>query len=301
MQDLNDFYYFAEVVAHGGFAAASRALNIPKSKLSRRIAQLEQRLDTRLIERSTRRFRVTEVGQAFYERCRTVLVDAESAEAVVAEARGEAQGLVRFSCPVGLVEPIQPVISAYLKDHPKVRLQMLATNKVVDLIEEEIDVALRARTTPETDVSLIMRTLATTHAILVASPEMAATIPPDADISDLTLSPTLSIVGGVADGAWTLVGPDGEVRRIRHTPRLSCGELTSVRSAAVDGVGVALLPERLCRTELAEGRLVQVFAPWRSPEGAVYLVFTGRRGLPPAVRIFIDYLARFFRENEQWR
>ncbi len=301
MQDLNDFYYFAEVVAHGGFAAASRALNIPKSKLSRRIAQLERRLEARLIERSTRRFRVTEVGQAFYERCRTVLVDAESAEAVVAEARGEAQGLVRFSCPVGLVEPIQPVISAYLKDHAKVRLQMLATNKVVDLIEEEIDVALRARTTPETDASLIMRTLATTHAILVASPELAATIPPDADIADMTMAPTLSIVGGVADGAWTLVGPDGEVRRIRHTPRLSCGELTSVRSAAVDGLGVALLPERLCRTELAEGRLVQVFAPWRSPEGAVYLVFTGRRGLPPAVRIFIDYLARFFRENERWR
>jgi DNA-binding transcriptional LysR family regulator len=122
MQDLNDFYYFAEVVAHGGFAAAGRALNIPKSKLSRRIAQLEQRLDARLIERSTRRFRVTEVGQAFYERCRTLLMDAESAEAVVAEARGEPQGVVRFSCPIGLVEPLQPLIAAYLEDHPKVRL-----------------------------------------------------------------------------------------------------------------------------------------------------------------------------------
>jgi DNA-binding transcriptional LysR family regulator len=301
MQDLNDFYYFAEVVAHGGFAAASRALSIPKSKLSRRIAQLERRLDTRLIERSTRRFRVTEVGQAFYERCRTVLVEAESAEAVVAEARGEAQGLVRFSCPVGLVEPIQPVINAYLKHHPKVRLHILATNKVVDLIEEEVDVALRARTTPETDANLIMRTLATTHAILVASPELAAAIAPDADISTLTGLPTLGIVGGVVDGAWTLVAPDGDVRRLRHTPRLTCGELTSVRSAAIDGVGIALLPERLCRAELVEGRLVQVFSPWRSPEGAVYLVFTSRRGLPPAVRVFIDYLARFFRENEQWR
>jgi len=301
MQDLNDFYYFAEVVTHGGFAAASRALGIPKSKLSRRIAQLEHRLDARLIERSTRRFRVTEVGQAFYERCRAMLVDAESAEAVVAEARGEAQGLVRFSCPVGLLEPIQPVITAYLKHHPKVRLQILATNKVVDLIEEEIDVALRARTTPETDASLVMRTLATTHAVLVASPELAAAIAPEADISDLTGLPTLSIIGGVADGAWTLIAPDGEVRRLRHTPRLSCGELTSVRSAAVDGVGIALLPERLCRAELAEGRLVQVFSPWRSPDGAVYLVFTSRRGLPPAVRIFIDYLARFFRDNERWR
>jgi DNA-binding transcriptional LysR family regulator len=301
MQDLNDFYYFAEVVAHGGFAAAGRALNIPKSKLSRRIAQLEQRLDARLIERSTRSFRVTEVGQAFYERCRAVLADAESAQAVVAEARGEAQGLVRFSCPVGLVEPIQPLINAYLRDHPKVRLQILATNKVVDLIEEEVDVALRARTTPETDASLIMRTLATTHAILVASPTLAAGLAPDADISDLAVTPTLGLIGATAEAAWTLVAPDGEVSRLRHTPRLSCGELSSVRSAAIDGLGVALLPERLCRAELAEGRLVQVFAPWRSPEGAVYLVFTGRRGLPPAVRILIDHLARFFREHETWR
>jgi DNA-binding transcriptional LysR family regulator len=301
MQDLNDFYYFAEVVAHGGFAAAGRALNIPKSKLSRRIAQLETRLDARLIERSNRRFRVTEVGQAFYERCRNVLVDAESAEAVVAQARGEPQGLVRFSCPVGLVEPIQPVVTAYLKDHPKVRLQILATNKVVDLIEEEIDVALRARTTPETDASLIMRTLATTHAILVASPELAATMPTDADISELTRAPTLSIGGFGVEGVWTLVAPDGEVRQIRHTPRLSCGELISVRLAAMDGLGFALLPERLCRAELADGRLVQVFSSWRSPEGSVYLVFTSRRGLPPAVRIFIDYLAKFFRENESWR
>ena len=299
MQDLNDFYYFAEVVAHGGFAAAGRALNIPKSKLSRRIAQLEQRLEARLIERSTRRFRVTEVGQAFYERCRAVLIDAESAEAVVAQARGEAQGLVRFSCPVGLVEPIQPLITAYLTDHPKVRLQILATNKVVDLIEEEIDVALRARTTPETDASLIMRTLATTHAILVASPSLAATLAPDADIGELTKAPTLSVGGG--DGLWTLVAADGEVRRIGHAPRFSCGELVGVRLAAVDGLGIALLPERLCRAELADGRLVQVFSPWRSPEGAVYLVFTSRRGLPPAVRIFIDYLAKFFRENETWR
>jgi len=146
-----------------------------------------------------------------------------------------------------------------------------------------------------------MRTLATAHGILVASPELAATISPEADISDLVNAPTLSILGGAADGFWTLVNPDGEVRQIRHTPRLACGELTSLRSAAVDGVGLALLPERLCRSELEDGRLVQVFAPWRSPEGAIYLVFTGRRGLPPSVRIFIDYLARFFRENERWR
>jgi DNA-binding transcriptional LysR family regulator len=145
-----------------------------------------------------------------------------------------------------------------------------------------------------------MRTLATTHAILVASPELAATISPDAAIEELTQSPTLS--GGVGvEGIWTLVAPDGEVRRIRHTPRLSCGELTSIRSAAIEGLGLALLPERLCRIEVAEGRLVQVFAPWRSAEGTLYLVFTARRGLPPAVRIFIDYIAKFFRENESWR
>ena len=120
--DLNDYAYFAEVVAHGGFAAAGRALREPKSKLSRRIAGLEERLGLRLIERSSRRFRVTDTGQAFYERCRAMLAEAEQAEALVMQARAEPHGRIRFSCPTGMIEAISGLISSFLARYPKVRL-----------------------------------------------------------------------------------------------------------------------------------------------------------------------------------
>jgi DNA-binding transcriptional LysR family regulator len=144
--DLNDLFYFAEVVSHGGFAAAGRALREPKSKLSRRIAALEARLGVRLIERSSRRFRVTDVGQSFHDRCKAMIAEAEGAEAIVAEAQSEPHGLLRMSCPTGLVEPISGLLNQFLERYPKVRLQLIATDRPVDLIDERIDVALRVRT-----------------------------------------------------------------------------------------------------------------------------------------------------------
>src|SRR5580693_6850831 len=129
MPDVNDYVLFAEVAAHGGFAAASRALRIPKSTLSRRIAALEARLGVRLIERSTRRFRVTEVGEAFYERCRAIALDVEQAEAVVSDALGEPHGAVRCSCPLGLIETLSSTFAGFLSAHPKARLQLLATDR----------------------------------------------------------------------------------------------------------------------------------------------------------------------------
>ena len=157
--DLNDYAYYAGVVAHGGFAAAGRALREPKSKLSRRIAALEARLGVRLIERSSRRFRVTEVGQAFYERCRAMIEEVERADAIVAEAQAEPHGRVRFSCPTGLIEVIEPIVIAYMARYPKVRLQLVATDRPVDLIEERIDLALRVRVALTSDAALTMRSL----------------------------------------------------------------------------------------------------------------------------------------------
>src|SRR3954453_17995785 len=145
MQDLNDYALFAAVILHGGFASAGRAVGMPKSTLSRRIATLEARLGIRLIERSSRRFRVTEIGQAFNDRCRAMLAEAEQAEALVVQAQSEPQGQVRFSCPHGLVEVLSSGLPAFLARYPKVRLQVIATDRAVDLIAERIDLALRVR------------------------------------------------------------------------------------------------------------------------------------------------------------
>jgi len=289
--DLNDLFYFAKVVAHGGFAAAGRALREPKSKLSRRVAGLEARLGVRLIERSSRRFRVTDVGRSFYERCTAMLAEAERAEALVAEAQSEPHGLIRMSCPTGLVEPITALVTQFLAQYPKVRLQLIALDRPVDLIEERIDVALRVRTSLEGDASLTMRSLGNSVRILVASPQLANRI---SIVDDLATQPTLSTTDDQGEVNWFLETDDGRTHTLRHEPRIGCADFSAVRAAALAGLGVALLPDHTCRQALAEGKLVRVLPAWRGMKGLVHLVFTTRRGLPPAVRKFIDGLAAGF-------
>lgn len=293
MPDLNDYLLYAAVVTHGGFAPASRALRQPKSTLSRRIAQLETRLGVRLIERTTRRFRVTQVGQAFYERCRIVALDVEQADAVAAEAKSEPHGLIRFSCPTGLVETLSATLPQFLARFPKVRLQVIAVDRAVDLIDERIDVALRVRTVLATDAALTMRTLGRSRRILVAGPQLAARCR-DLEIDQLSTLPTLSPTDQSGELVWDFLGPDGATRSVRHEPRMTCGDFLALRDAAAANTGVAFLPDHVCKADLINGRLVQVFPDWRSEDGIVHIVFTTRRGLPPAVRAFIDHLAAVF-------
>jgi DNA-binding transcriptional LysR family regulator len=289
--DLNDFAYFAEVVGHGGFAAAARMLREPKSKLSRRIAGLEARLGLRLIERSSRRFRVTEVGQAFYERCRAILAEAEQAEALVTQAQAEPHGRIRFSCPTGMVMEVSGLMTSFLARYPKVRLQLVAIDRPVDLIEERIDVALRVRSVLASDAALTMRSLGKSTRILVACPQLAGRL---RTLDDLAMLPTLAASDEEAPAEWHLETDDGQAHMLRHEPRMGCGDFAAVREAAVAGLGVALLPNHLCRDALAQGRLVHVLSEWRGHRGIVHLVFTTPRGLPRAVRAFIDHLAAGF-------
>lgn len=289
--DLNDYAYFAEVVAHGGFAPAGRALREPKSKLSRRIAGLEARLGMRLIERSSRRFRVTDTGQAFYERCRAILAEAEQAEALVLQAQAEPHGRVRFSCPTGMVAPIGGLIASFLARYPKVRLQLVATDRAVDLIEERIDLALRVRVSLTSDAALTMRSLGTSTRILVAAPQLASGI---GTVGQLAAVPALSTDDAADDLEWSLESAGGARQAVRVVPRMGCEDMAAVRDAAIAGLGVAILPDHVCRDALRAGTLVRVLPEWRGLQGIVHLVFTTRRGLPPAVRALIDHLAANF-------
>lgn len=289
--DLNDYAYFAEVVAHGGFAAAGRALREPKSKLSRRVAGLEQRLGLRLIERSSRRFRVTDTGQAFYERCRAILAEAEQAEALVMQAQAEPHGRIRFSCPTGMVEPISGLIASFLLRYPKVRLQLVATDRAVDLIAERVDLALRVRAGLTSDAALTMRSLGKSTRILVASPQLAGRI---GTIDQLAQLPALATNDAADDLEWHLETEAGRTHALRVEPRLGCEDMAAVRNAAIDGLGVAILPDHVCYEALKAGRLVRILPEWRGVQGIVHLVFTTRRGLPPAVRALIDHLAAGF-------
>jgi len=295
MHDLNDLFYFGQVVAHGGFAPAGRTLRIPKSKLSRRVAQLEKRLGARLIERSSRRFRVTEIGKAFYEQCQTAIHAAERAEAIVAASLTEPQGMVRFACPTGLVEVVSPLLPDFLTMYPRASIQIVASDRPVDLIAERIDVALRVRVKLDTDAALTMRTLGHSRRILLASPSLANAIRAQ-DIASLAALPTISTSDDGNEVTWTLEGPNGQVHAHTHAPRLSCTDFSAAREAAIAGLGVTFLPDHTCAASLKSGTLVRVFPDWRGRQGIVHLVFTTRTGLPPLVRAWIDHLASRFRD-----
>lgn len=297
MQDLNDLFYFSEVVTHGGFAAAGRALNLPKSKLSRRVAQLEARLGARLIERSSRSFRVTDIGRAFFERCRNALSEVERAEALVAAAHAEPRGTVRFSCPTGLMDVVAQLLPSFLARFPLVNVRVLATDRAVDLIAEHIDLALRVRTRLDTDAALTMRTLAKSRRILIGSPKLANTVVDMQDIGGLAALPTLSSSDAPGNIVWDLEDQAGRQHSFSHEPRIACGNFYALREAALAGLGVALLPDHACVDALREGQLVRLFPQWSGREGIVHLVFTTRTGLPLHVRAWIDHLAVGFREG----
>lgn len=296
MQDLNDLRYFDAVVTNGGFAPAGRALRLPKSKLSRRIAALEDRLGARLIERSSRRFRVTDIGLAFHAEARRAVAAAERAEALVEASLSEPKGTVRMSCPTGLVSIVATMLPDFLTLYPKGHVQIVAADRPVDIIAERIDVALRVRTRLDSDAALTMRTLAHSRRILVASPALANRIAMHG-IDALANLPTLSSSGDDGEVTWRLEGPGG-VHDVRHVPRLSCGDFAAIRAAALAGLGVALLPDHVCAAELRSGALVRILPEWGGEDGIVHLVFTTRTGLPPLVRAWIDHLAKGFRNPE---
>jgi DNA-binding transcriptional LysR family regulator len=269
MQDLNDLYYFVKVVDHGGFAPAGRALGVPKSKLSRRIALLEERLGTRLINRSTRRFAVTELGQEYYRRCLAMLVEAEAAQEVIDRSRDQPRGTVRVSCPPGLIYfLIAPLLVRFMQKHPEVTVAMEATSRRVDVIKEGFDIALRVRFPPLEDSELTMKVLSKSPQCLMASPKLMQAHPPPESPSDLAGLPSLDFEEPDGRHVWQLDGPEGATTRVHHTPRLVTDDVFTLREAALAGLGVVRMPLIVAGNDLLEGRLVSVLPEWR-PRGGV--------------------------------
>lgn len=293
MHDLNDLYYFAVVVEHGGFAAAERALGIPKSRLSRRISQLESELGVRLLQRSTRRFAVTDVGTHVYRHAQTMLEEAQAARDAVDRLSATPRGVVRVSVPVSLAQQeIPALLPDFLALYPEVRLQFHVSNRRVDLINEGIDVAIRVRTRLDDDGELVLRTFGPIQSLLVASPKYLDRMGRPASPEELENEHvTLSLGEDETNQSWELHGPAGEVRRIALRPRVAGFDFPLLRSLATRGIGITLMPETMCAEALRKRELEVVLPEWRLPEGICHAVFASRRGLLPAVRVFIDYLA----------
>jgi DNA-binding transcriptional LysR family regulator len=297
VRDLNDLSFFAAVVSNGGISAASRALGLPKSRISRRVTALEDQLGVRLLERSTRRFKITEAGEDVYRHARAALSEAEAIDEAVSRLKAEPQGLVRVSCPLGIDRLLAGALQDFLAEYPKIRLQFIVTNRRVDVIEDGIDIAIRIRERLDSDADLQVKIVGRTHAILVASPAFVAAKGQPSAPPQLTGYPTLGLTDRATPDRWRLSNGAGQEVEVAHEPRLSSSSFTILRQAAIGGLGIALLPERVCRGLVESGELVHILPEWRLWEGTLHLVFTSRRGLLPGVRVTIDFLHQVLRPS----
>ncbi|HWV62488.1 MAG TPA: LysR family transcriptional regulator [Oxalicibacterium sp.] len=300
MRDLNDLYYYVQVVEHGGFASAGRALGEPKSKLSRRVALLEERLGTRLIQRSTRRFAVTEIGQTYYAHCKAMLVEADAADEAIAMTHVAPRGIVRMSCPVALLDAhVSAMLATFMVQHPQVELHLESTNRRVDVVGEGVDIAIRVRPPPIEDSDLVMRVLASRSQCLVGSPRLLDRIGVPQSPADLSQLPSMDLGVPQNEHVWHLLGPDDARVSIHHSPRLVTRSMPTLRAAAVSGVGIVQLPTMMVREQFARGELTHLLPGWAPRREIVHAVFASRRGLLPAVRTLLDFLAEQFERLDE--
>lgn len=300
MQDLNDLYYFAQVVDHGGFAPAGRALNLPKSTLSRRVAALEEQLGARLIQRSTRRFSVTDIGQTYYAHCKAMLVEAEAAQEAIELSRSEPRGVVRMTCPVALLQTrVGAMVADFMIEYPRVTVHLKAFNRPVDVIAEGYDLAIRVRRPPLQDSDLILRALSFRKQCLVASPALIKQVGAPREPSDLASFPSIELSATPHDPTWQLIGPSGSEVSIRHQPRLVTDDMIALRTAALAGVGIAHLPRMMVADELSRGELVVIVPEWAPPPEIVHAVLPSKRCMLPSVRALIEFLALRFQQIEE--
>nr|WP_315594154.1 LysR substrate-binding domain-containing protein [uncultured Cupriavidus sp.] len=293
MDDLNDLAYFAAVVRHNGFSAAARATGIEKTRLSRRIAALERVMGVRLLQRSTRRIALTEAGERFYTHCQSTIDSASAAYDSIAALRREPAGMVRLSCPQVMAQSyLAPILPGFMATHPKVKLDVDASDRHVDLIEERFDLALRADAQIEDSVGLVARQLGKVRRVLVASPAFLARYRSPESPQALAELDTLSRPSDAHDGSasWILVDFSGEKTVVNHSPRLVSGDLRMQYEAAVHGLGVALLPEPIVAASVRDGALKHVLPDWTGTMHLVHLLYPSPRGMLPSVRSLIDYL-----------
>lgn len=292
MRDLNDLYFFVQAVDHGGFAPAARSLGMPKSRLGRRIAMLEERLGVRLVQRTTRRFAVTEVGQEYYRHCVAMLVEADVADNAIALLRSEPRGLVKVSCPSALVYfHVGDMLGRFMAANPQVEIHLECTNRRVDVIREGFDVALRARFPPLEDSDLVMKVLGNSRHRLIASPRLFEKHTGPRVPTDLSALPSVDLGPPRGEHVWSLDGPDGAHARVPHRPRMVVDDMVALCFGARNGVGIAQLPTMMIGDELSRGSLIDVLPDWAPKSRIVHAVFPSRRGLLPSVRAVLDHLA----------
>ncbi|MGN7917590.1 MULTISPECIES: LysR substrate-binding domain-containing protein [Lysobacter] len=290
MLNLNDLVLFAAAVEHGGFAAASRRLGVPKSTVSKRVAALEDELGVRLIHRTSRSFTLTETGRAFHEHAHAALIETEAAQEVVRSRVAEPSGKVRITAGVPTAQDyLAPHLPALARAYPRLHVQLDVTDRFVDLVQEGYDIAVRSHFAPLPDSGLIQRQALVESIVLVAAPSYLAECGWPATPQELVAHDAL-LTGQSSATMWNLSNDDGDSVQVAPIARMTANESRVLSTAAVAGLGITCLPERMCRAELDSGRLVRVLPEWIAGRVATTLVMPHRRGQLPGVRATVEFL-----------
>jgi len=291
LTDLDDFYCFAQVVEHGGFSAAERATDIPKSKLSRRVYNLEERLGVRLIQRSSRHFAVTDIGMNIYRHAQVMLSAAQAAHDLVDHLSTEPRGTIKISLPVSIAQnEMAKILPDFLKKYPEIKVQMMITNRRVDIINEGFDLALRVRTSLDDDPNLVIRQFEKIEQHLFASQGYLNEFGDLKTPEQLSEHKILSMAEEHTEQFLILQNEQQQQKKIRINPTVMGSDLNMLAQLAASGCGITLLPDNVVQQYVERGELVRVLSDWKTAHGIFHLVYPSRRGLLPAVRAFIDYL-----------
>ncbi|WP_068082665.1 LysR family transcriptional regulator [Polycladidibacter stylochi] len=287
--DLAELRDFVAVARAGSFAAAATATCVPRSTLSKRVQMLEAALELRLIERNTRKLRLTQDGELLLERAARLIAEADDLERLMRDRNEEPRGRLRVSVPVMFgQEMMGQIAAAYTQKWPETEIDVVLTDRRSDLIEEDFDCAIRIG--PLKDSNNIARCLAWSRTVLVASPRLAAGLDLQSGLDAFSAWPTIAFAPAGTPLPWTL---ENQTRQIELSPKsaITFANMHAVRAAAIAGGGVALIPAFLVYEALADGRLVQLLTDWRGPASSINIVYPSRRHPSARLRAFIDLLA----------
>ncbi len=298
MDRLDDMLAFIKVVDTKSFTAAADRLNLSKSVVSRRIGELENRLGARLLNRTTRKLSLTEVGQAYYERCSRILADLEEAEQAVADLHAAPRGRLRVNAPVSFgVRHLAPAVAEFLNRYPLIEVDLELNDRFVDLVDEGYDLAIRIGRLR--DSSLIARRLAPARAVVCASPAYLERHGTPQTPEDLSNHRCLIYTNLPTPEIWHFK-VDGEVRGVRVSGPMRGNNGDLLRDAAIAGVGIVLSPTFLCGDALSSGALRAFLSDCMIAEASVNAVYPQNRHLSPKVRVFVDFLVQRFGQRPYW-
>lgn len=289
--DLNDIIVFTKVVETKSFTGAADALGLPKSTVSRKLAQLEERLGVRLVQRTTRKLALTEIGEAYYERCARIVADIQSAEQVVTDMQATPRGRLRLTASVDFsTRWLGGIVADFLAAHPDINIELEATDRIVDLIEEGFDLAVRFGPLPES--TLIARRLTALSLVLCASPEYLAKRGTPKTIDELDEHDHVLFTPSSRNQSWTLVGPGDATYEFGRPARFASNNFGSVIEVARAAGGISLISEFMISTEIKSGTLVPVLPEWRTRPSEAHAVYAARQNMPPRLTLFLDHLVK---------